>query len=351
MLQVVIPMFNEPLLTELWLHNYVQYKQKHVDRLILVVTTRFIEYNDPVTADLTRLENTLKKLNVTNYKIVPVAGCGMHGLIFSEVLNEIYDSQYHTLIDEQDAYWLHDDFGEFVKLLDTYDIIGGEKRSYPQKFDMELFNAKFGTKHQKKLQFLHLPQFLSNRIVTKIKDFRGECREIPTKECGLEDVTTETSMLFDTFQYINLQAYKNTDKVLLYPDGEKLHPGVEDINVDCAWNITNTILYQNLRTVPNTTFDENVLFHTGGTIHFSRAFLYNNKSAKNLINDYVNPLYTYLNERAILNMNFHYQSLAYLPDFPHKQNYVENFKKIKTQVNLNKYDCSVILNKILNKLD
>lgn len=375
MIQVIVPLYNDPLQCELYFRNYVKYKKQHVDRLIILVSSSYsmlMEPTDPrYVQNTNHLHELLERLEINVHKIVH-SQPRIHGGMFNEVLEDIKNPNYHCFFDEQDSYWLNDNFGEFVGMLSELDMIGGGKSQYPHWFDIKKFNATFGVNHNenRSLYALHLPEFLSNRIIAKIDDFDAIARGnvLTNRELGLDTTIlsgkeefVRENIFFDTFQYINLQVFKKTDKIKLYFD----YPYDEDpknIN-NMAFNIRE-FLYTNEhdKNIPINQLDykDNMLYHVGGGSKWVAGpwALSYEQTSETLQKYYVFPESNKPNSNrehkigflefcSDLALNYFYQSLPYLPDFPRKSAYLSNFEKLEQFVDLKRYDCGKIIQQIM----
>jgi len=360
MIQVIVPLYNDPLQCELYFSNYAKYKKQHVDRLIILVSSSysmFMEPTDPIyVQNMNHLHELLERLEINVYKIVH-SQPHSHGGMFNEVLEDIKNPNYHCFFDEQDAYWLNDNFNEFVGMLSELDMIGGGKGEFTD-WNTKKFNATFGVNHNenRSLYTLHLPEFLSNRIIAKIDDFDAKMANTNIVDFGMREIITNTytqeNIFFDTFQYINLQVFKKTDKIKLYFD----YPSYNDVGElnDMAFDIQPS-LYTNEhdKNIPINQLDykDAMLWHLSGASKYvagSWALSYE-QTAETLEKYYVTPagLGGYGTFRYNLALNYFCQSLPYLPDFARKSAYLSNFEKLEQFVDLKRYDCSKLLEKIL----
>jgi len=327
MIQSILPCLTDPLLCDLFFKNHIKYK-KNIDRFLIVVNHLPDFETELYKSQLNELVNLLKKLDVKNYKIIDIGyGCGHHALTFSSVIKEIKDSQYHCFFDEQDCYVVNNSFFNKVNLLDTIDLIGCEKSCFLKSESVNEFNQKYNVRHNnnKGLYSLHLPQFLSNRIIKKIDDLSFDQRCLFIKSIIDKPDFTEENYFFDTFQYINLQVYKKTDKIKIYDYKD--------------WCVNDSI-YQK----QNINFDAKFLYHAQASRLLTHTKLFIDKTEEEML--------SFLNDISFVsyyevNLNFYYQVLDYLKEFKYRDVYINNFNKLKSKINLNKFDCSELIKKII----
>ena len=355
-LQVIVPIFPDPLLCQLYFRNYIKYKHKYVDRLFIIIYStpirnrvmkdanneiiRRIGYDmETYRKHIEEIKQLLSQLNITNYDIKCYDEGGGHGEMFHVALNEIYDSDYHTLFDEQDAYWLNDNFKQYVDQLNHLDLIGGIKSRIPYletPDQLDKFNKRFGTNHVNQLFTLHLPEFLSNRVIKQIKNFSGKQNNIdPRTYADNVDVNT---VFLDTFQTLNLDIYKITDKVKLIPYLE--------------WDLIEDFYKKK----PSINFDDYVLCHLGhaGSIAFMTFFEMcemddMNQHLSLICRQSANPRYE-------VRFGFLYQAMDRISGFkyitPYKKN-MENGSTVisidtnKPVMDLMEYNCYSLIERIL----
>ena len=90
-------MYDDPFLCEIFFRNYIKYKHKHIDRLLLVLSPSLVDY----------VKNLLSRLNISNYEIV---NNNQTHVISGAHANMIYDGlkivgknkDSHCFIDEQE---------------------------------------------------------------------------------------------------------------------------------------------------------------------------------------------------------------------------------------------------------
>jgi hypothetical protein len=325
-----------------------------------------MEPTDPrYVQNMNHLHELLERLEINVYKIVHSHPHG-HGAMFNGVLEDIKNPNYHCFFDEQDAYWLNDNFGEFVSMLSELDAIGGCRAQFPHWFDIKKFNATFCVNHNENigLYTLHLPEFLSNRIIAKIDDFDatsyGDVRT--NRELGLDTTIlpdkeefAQENLFLDTFQYINLQVFKKTDKIKLYFDYHRA--GYNDAGelTNMAWDIQPWLYaseHDKNISINQLDYKDNILYHLGGGSKWvagSWAISYE-QTPETLEKYYVIPAGSggYGKFLSQLTLNYFYQSLPYLPDFHRKSAYLSNFEIFQKQfIDLKRYDCGKLLEKIL----
>jgi hypothetical protein len=325
MIQSILPCLTDPLLCELFFKNYIKYKN-NIDKLLIVVNhLPGFDYNI-YQKQLNELVNLIKELDVKNYKLLDIGyAYGHHAHIFSSVINDIKDPLYHCYFDEQDSFLVNNSFSDKVKLLDNIDLIGCERTYFIKSENINCFNEKYNVKHNGSLYTLHLPQFLSNRIIKKIDDLSFDQRSIDIK--SIDDVihSNGDQCFLDTFQYINLQVYKKTDQIKIYDYKD--------------WCVSDSI-YEN----KNINFDTKFIYHAQASRLLMLAQLFHEKTDQ--------EMESFLRDISLVmyyevNLNFYYQALEYLKDFKYRDIYIKNFNKIKHKVNLNKFDCSDLIKKII----
>lgn len=346
-LQAIVPIYQDPLLCELFFRNYAKYKKNHIDRLILL--TKPIDFCEkpPNKTIIGEIKNLLEELNITNYKLIDSVGDVEHGRMFESALDEIYDENYHTLFDEQDAYWINDNIPQFIQQLNEYDLIGEKRGAIPYLWSgehIEKFNKRFGVEHdcKKSLNTLSLPEFLSNRVFKKLKNFTGRSGNIdPRTYNDGPDVNASGEIGFDTFQRFNLEVYKTTNKIKIY-DKE-----CEDENE--IWDIIDLLIANNKDI--NINYGKYVLYHSLSASSTAAGFLYKECELEHL-RKWHGMIRS--NKGFLLRVSFLYQSLKYLNNFKYKNIYSRNFENIEKysteyteKVNLHEYDCSKLLEKIL----
>lgn len=355
-LQVIVPCFLEPLLCQLYFRNYAKYKNQHVDRLIILIgkhaSTNFLmsssdhshwskEYRDKIFDELIcDLKNLLAELNINNYTIIDTVGDVEHGIIFDAAIDYIQDENYHTLFDEQDAYWLSDTmFKNYGSMLQQYDVVGGIKSPMnyldtPER--VQKFNKRFGVNHDLNyIPILFLPEFVSNSVIKKMEFISGKsCGFVdPTEFCDVNDVTPAGQTLgLDTFQLFNLEVFKKTAKI--------------NVCIENVWDIRNDL--QN-GLVSN--YDGYVLYHA-----FASRLLASQGFWCDFLINHIEITEKYLTQMVgttawSLRNCIYYQALDLLPpSFKHKANYLKNydlFGNIRPEFNLKNYDCSKLLQIIL----
>lgn len=366
MIQLIVPLYNDQLMCELFFRNYAKYKKQHVDRLIILVSSAYSMYmkpNDPrYIQNLNYLYELLDKLEIDVHKVVTSTPIG-HGDMFNAVIDDIKNPDYHCFFDEQDAYWLNDNFGEFVNMLSSIDLIGGGKSVY-SNFDIKQFNSIFGVNHDEKkyLWRLHLPEFLSNRVIAQIDDFDARFRlGVNPNDIGLNDITTEQNMLFDTFQHINLQIFKKTDKIKLYFDYPDHNSPSAATNM--MFNIRESLYTsEHDHNIPMSSvniYDHSILYHMGGSGRFVGFPLSIEQPTDQLVKHYVNAdsnkptsnntegKISFISFCSDLTLNYFYQALPHISSLPNQSAYLSNFEKLSSYVNLKKYDCRRMIEKTL----
>lgn len=343
-LQTIVPIHQDPLLCELFFRNYAKYKKNHIDRLILLTKPRDFTENPPNKTIIGEIKNLLEELNITNYKLIDSVGDVEHGRMFEFALDEIYDENYHTLFDEQDAYWLNDNIPQFIQQLDEYDLIGEKRRVVPYLWveeNIERFNKRFGVEHdcKKSLNTLSLPEFLSNRVFKKIKNFTGKSGDLdPRTYYDGPDVNNSGEICFDTFQKFNLEVYKTTNKIKIYDK--------KDENDKEIWDVIDLLIANNKDI--DIDYSKYILYHSLSASSTASGFLYKECEIEHLQKWYesICP-----NKGFLLRVCFLYQSLKYLNNFKYKNMYSTNFENFakysRNPVNLYEYDCSKLLEKIL----
>lgn len=385
----VLPMYNDPLLCELYFRNYAKYKNRYIDHLYIVLSPFDILHGDTIaeyelknkivrdhTIDdfvLTHriynerakehehknnlLVKLLADLNINNYDIIPTSG-NLHGHMICTGMQAARCADAHIVIEEQDAYWLNDDYKQYLDLLQHVDIIGAKKGSHP-KIDVQKFNIKYNKNHPilEDLHALHLPEFLSNRIVRQTEHFSGMNGPILAKDMDVVDVlkdgNDDTSFLyFDTFQNINLEMYKKTDKTKFFNSAESSC----EIGVENPWSIVSEFMDKTKKTntIIGSNYDDKVVYHTGELRNLAFANLsvvHSKDKAYDLLKDYavVNPDHKVhdLDFVKELRCSFYYQSLATLNTLYNKNNYLSNFDHLRDFVDFYKYDCSELIKKIV----
>jgi hypothetical protein len=358
-LQVIVPIYPDPLLCQLYFRNYLKYKHQYVDRLIIIIHSIAIRNrvlkneNDEIIRKLgydaeqynkhiQEIDQILLDLGITNYVIKLYNDGGGHGEMFDVTINEIRDENYHTLFDEQDAYWLNDNFKDYVDELDHLDLIGGMKSriKYLETHDqLEKFNKRFGVNHNNQLFTLHLPEFLSNRIIKQIENFSGKQGVVDVETYANEDDIKETkNVFFDTFQTLNLNIYKKTDKVKLISD--------------LVWDVIDDV-YKKKASI---NFDDYVVFHLGhaGAVSYMTFFeLCDDEDLKQHLPVVFCPV---ASPRYQVRFGFLYQTLDHINGFKYVENYKKNMenasmidtgKNVKSLLDLKEYDCNELINRIL----
>jgi len=408
-----LPIYNDPLLCELYFRNYAKYKNKYIDKLyVLLSSFRIIsgdttaEYalknkavvdeimadvNERITNlkkepgpdpidfdDLTRriyehelthklqahrikehehktklLIKLLENLGICNYEIIPTE-FDRHGHIIAVGMNAANCDNAHIVIEEQDAYWLNDNYKQHLDMLQHIDIIGAPKTTLTM-IDVAKFNRKFNRSwSDEHLYMLHLPQFLSNRAVGQIDKFYGLMGAATAKEFDIGDVLTHgddnTHIHFDTFQHTNLEIYKKTNEVKYFNAAES----TSQIDVKDQWNIVSELIdkAKNTNTIIGSNYNDKILYHSGE----SRTLAFANLSASqskdkiyNLLKDYAVTTNTdndfdFIKE---LRCSFYYQSTNCLHTLYNKDNYLSNLNHLQEVVDFHKHDCSELIKKIL----
>jgi hypothetical protein len=365
-IQAIVPLYPDPLMCELYVRNFVKYKKKYVDRLIILVkehqTTSGrtvkddngnviaqIEYGrDNFKRHIESLKKLLAKHNITNYKLVDTLPDVEHGVMFHHVIDDIRDENYHTLFDEQDAYWLNDDFEQISSQLSDYDVIGGEKSVFhflktPEH--LELFNKKHGLNHTFYPQKLHLPEFLSNRIIKRIDNFCCKSKWVDAKLC-VDHMEFNGVVEFDTFQSLNLQIYKLTDKIKLYEENRW------DALCDL---VTHGYEHHNC----NMDLDKHILYHCFSISAFAWATLFRDSTKQDLTQNFLRATLPCLGWELKTMMQYQFFKYHCL-DFEYRNEYMSNFDKIQTidltehdsrykgeLFNLEKYDCSKLIERMI----
>jgi len=352
-LQVVVPIDPDPLLCQLYFRNYAKYKQQYVDRLIIIVKnhpiySRFIKdingnvirsiiYNQSeYTSKLSEMEDLLTELNIKNYTVI-YSPSGGHARMFHSAINEIYDKNYHTLFDEQDAFWLNDNFKQFVDQLNEFDLIGGIKGriEYLETSEqLEKFNKRFGLNHKNQLYTIYLPEFLSNRIIQKIENFSCDSAELndnydPTSYCDQSDSKDTKIVILDTFQPLNIEIFKNTDRVKLISNSE--------------WDIINEL--SNKKDPLN--FEKHVVYHMGFSIWFIWMTFFKLCDQEDLNENF----YHSCRAGYQLRCSFLYQTIDRIKGFKYITQYKKNIETgcevNRVKMNLSDYNCHKLIDRIL----
>lgn len=379
-------MYNDPLLCELYFRNYAKYKNRYIDHLYIVLspfdvihkdTVAEYELKNKIVRDHTiddfvlthRIYNELAKehehknnllvkllaeLNINNYDIIPQDHGYLHSHMICTGMQAARCADAHIVIEEQDAYWLNDNYKQYLDMLEDFDIIGAKKGVHP-KIDVQKFNKKYNRSHPvlEDLYALHLPEFLSNRIVKQTEHFSGMNGPIPAKDMDVVDVlrdgNDDTSFLFfDTFQNINLEMYKKTDKTKFFNSAESR----AEIGIDSPWSVVSEFMYklQTTNTIIGSNYDDKVVYHTGELRNLAFANLstaHSKDKAYDLLKDYAVVNLDHLDFAKELRCNFYYQSLATLNTLYNKNNYLSNFDHHSSFMDFHKYDCSELIKKIV----
>jgi hypothetical protein len=358
-LQVIVPIYPDPLLCQLYFRNYLKYKHKCVDRLIIIVHSAAIRNRvlknengeiirkwgydtEQYNKHIREIDQILLELGITNYVIKLYGDGGGHGEMFDVAINEIRDVNYHTLFDEQDAYWLNDNFKQYVDELNHLDLIGGMKSriKYLESSDqLEKFNKRFGVNHNNQLFTLHLPEFLSNRIIKQIENFSGKQGVVDVETYANEDDIKETkNVFFDTFQTLNLNIYKKTDKVKLISD--------------LVWDVIDDV-YKKKTSI---NFDDYVVFHLGhaGSVSYMTFFeLCDFDDLKQHLPVVCCPA---ASPRYQVRFAFLYQAIDRIGGFKYITNYKKNMENAsmivttesdKPLLDLMEYNCYTLIDRIL----
>lgn len=340
-LQVIVPILVDPLLCQLYFRNYVKYKHRYVDRLIILIQSNVLqrrfyktdENGELITIscdgecfenNLIELKRLLRELNIDNYIIKSDIMSSGHGDMFSAAIDEIKDENYHTLFDEQDAYWLNDNFLEIYNQINEYDLIGGGRSDFSIPYMgnrqyIEKLNEKFKLNHTRDfLCSLWLPEFLSNRILKKIDNFSGRSGTVNVKNYYDGPSESETVGL-ETFQPLNVEVYTKTDKVKIYMDRDE-------------WDVALPLADREWKKEIN--FDKYILYHALASRIFAFSMFfkeYNNEYyLQDLKSTYVK--FTLMNRDGQFYTDFHYQSLRYL-NFSTIETYKKNFELL-TQIEM-----------------
>lgn len=406
----VLPMYNDPLLCELYFRNYAKYKNKYIDKLYVLLSSFQIisgdtiaEYelknkaeSDAVMADVNDrvahellyhkfdpaemtqriydfemthkirtarisehehktklLTELLESLDIRNYEIIPTE-LDRHGHIIAVGMNAANCDNAHIVIEEQDAYWLNDNYKQYLDMLQRIDIIGARKAPL-SNVDVDKFNRKFNRSwNEEYLHMLHLPQFLSNRVVGQIDKFYGLMGAATAKEFDIGDVLTHgdenTHIHFDTFQHTNLEIYKKTNAVKLFNAAESTsHIGAEN-----QWNIVSELMgkFKANNGIVGSNYDDKILYHSGELRSLAFANLSASQSKDkiyNLLKEYavtnkISPDLDFIKE---LRCSFYYQSINCLHTLYNKDNYLSNLNHLQEVVDFHKHDCSELIKKIV----
>lgn len=340
-LQVIVPIFIDPLLCQLYFRNYVKYKHRYVDRLIILIQSNVLRRSFHKTDEckeiidvscvgecfeknLVELKRLLRELNIENYIIKSDLTTGIHGNMFLAAIDEIKDENYHTLFDEQDAYWLNDNFGEICNQLNEYDLIGGGRSDFSipymgNRHYIEKLNEKFKLNHTRDfLCSLWLPEFLSNRILKKIDNFSGNSGVLNVRSFYDDSAEDETIGL-ETFQPLNVEVYTKTDKVKIYMDQDE-------------WDVALPLADRKWKKEIN--FDKYILYHSLASRILACSMFFNHYDQEYYLQDLKSTYvrFTMLNRDGQFYTDFHYQSLRYL-NFPTVEIYKKNFELL-TQIEM-----------------
>lgn len=362
-LQVIVPIYPDPLLCQLYFRNYVKYKQQYVDRLIIITKSqpihsrtvndengnviRCINYDlDDHKKHLIELQELLTELKVKNYTIKYCDVNDEHGVMFHTAMEEIYDENYHTFFDEQDAYWLNDNFKQIADQLNEFDLIGGVKSriDYLDKPEhLEKFNKKFGVNHKNQLFTLHLPEFLSNRIIKQIENFSGKSNGVadPRIYCDEKDMAKIKTICLDTFQTLNINIYKKTDRVKLIPES--------------TWDMIDAL--ENKKYPPD--YENYILYHLSGSSSVVWMTLFNLCELDDLKQNFADCCRAHGGYQ--FRHNFLYQSIDRIPGFKYITAYKKNIEnasmldvslfsdsiKGKPIIDLAEYNCYNLIERIL----
>ena len=299
------------------------------------------------------LTELLENLGISNYEIIPTE-FDRHGHMIAQGMNAANCHNAHIVIEEQDAYWLNDNYKQHLDMLQRIDIIGAPKTALTL-IDVDKFNSKFNRSWSDEyLHMLHLPEFLSNRVVGQIDKFYGLMGASTAKEFDIGDVLTHgddnTHIHFDTFQHTNLEIYKKTNAVKLFNSAES----TSQIGLKDQWNIVSELIdkTKNTNTIIGSNYDDKILYHSGE----SRSLAFANLSVShskdkiyNLLKDYAVTTKTGTDFDFIkeLRCSFYYQSLNSLTTLHNKDNYLSNLNHLQEVVDFHKHDCSELIKKIV----
>jgi len=94
----------------------------------------------------------------------------------------------------------------------------------------------------------------------------------------------------------------------------------------------------------NINFDAKFLYHAQASRLLTHTKLFIDKTEEEML--------SFLNDISFVsyyevNLNFYYQVLDYLKEFKYRDVYINNFNKLKSKINLNKFDCSELIKKII----
>lgn len=337
-LQAVVPCFLDPMLCQLFFRNYAKYKHKHIDRLIILTSAHTSTYviglppgNKSVppvgfieklyAKQIQDLKDLLKELGINNYFLISdIPPNIQHGRVFSYALEYINDPEYHTFFDEQDSYWVNDNFEAVAEQLSEYDLIGGFKAELPHlgtAEKVENFNKRYGTNHRRnEIPIVHLPQFLSNRAIQSLEKFDGDAYG----HCDISkhiDVPENEQHIFslDTFQILNLEVCKRTDKI-------KTYDRFIDYHLEPSWDIAQGILHKG----PHINYGEYLLFHSVGCRMTAFSGMWNAQLSLADFKQHNFLDYFHSSFGWDLRACFHYQSLKYFPNFEYIEAYERNFR-------------------------
>jgi len=347
MTQIILMTVLEPLLVELYFNNFAKYKQKYIDRIVIITNPLYVDEFDVYMQNYVKktdsenvellhanLIKTLEKYNIKNYIIDKNNTWGMlPGPMLHKNVSYITDDLYDvTFIDEHDAFWLNDDFNQFIN--DTrfkYDMIAGIKGPIFDNSTMFDDIKKFNDKYKKSYEMLylcHLPPFIKTSILKNL-DLKFDYTDKQDYSDDLDINENIKNWQLDCLQYINWQIYKKSDKVKFIP--YETWDGNFRKRFDALPNITENL-------------DEKCLFHISFASHLLKARLFLNNTEDQLINIYNN--YPDIIFSRDVTFNLLNQSLTYV-DFEYKDVYINNFKILNKHYNLNKFDYNNLLQKII----
>lgn len=343
MTQIVLMTVLEPLLIELYFRNFVKYKQKYVDRIIIITNPLYVDEFDVFMENYVKgtdsknvqllhlnLVKTLEKYNIKNYIIDKNNMWGLlPGQILNKNVNYITDESYDvTFIDEHDAFWMNDNYNTFVENTKfKHDMICGIKGPMIDVESVEKFNKKY-QKNYEMLYLCHLPTFIKTSMFKDL-DLKFDYTD---KQNYLDDLDINANMEnlhLDCFQYINWQIYKKSNNVNFIPF--ETWDGNFRKKLDNLPNITENL-------------DEKCLFHISFASHLLKTKLFLNNTEEELIkiyNEYPDIIYSRDVAFNLLN-----QALKYV-DFEYKDTYLSNFEILNKHYNLNKFDYTELLEKII----
>lgn len=347
MTQVILMTVLEPLLVELYFRNFAKYKQKYVDRIVIITNPLYVDSFDVFMENYVNgtdsenvkllhlnLVKTLEKYNIKNYIIDKNNMWGLlPGKILNKNVNYITDESYDvTFIDEHDAFWMNDNYNTFVE--DTrfkYDMIGGIKGPIFNHDTMHDDIKKFNKKYQKNYDMLylcHLPSFIKTNILQHL-DIKFDYTDKQDYSDDVDIIEYIKNWQLDCLQYINWQIYKKSNSVNFIPF--ETWDGNFRKKLDNLPNITENL-------------DEKCLFHISFASHLLKTKLFLNNTEEELIkiyNEYPDIIFSRDVAFNLLN-----QTLKYV-DFEYKNTYLSNFEILNKHYNLNKFDYTELLEKII----